>query len=313
MMALQRVPWVTSGRHASSFLPVPSRPLGGIPSCLLPSLKSHLTHTFRCRFSTPPSTLAWSTSLPRGHGILHSTAGPVPISDHSCAIPPARSLPSPASVLRSLRAESRGRRLWAGRSSHLRLWHTRSPQSIPSGPKGCLLRARRAKREICRLTRFWRSQARSLHSGAHFTPAAPTLQPTPDMQAAAGLCCLSVSHWHSPNFIFSCTTANLPGASAVVSRLCLEHTSTPASPAVSLILRPPSQPCRSGSQRTNCSRLPAVVECKRSNVPSCEQVQDSCIQSNLISRTPVPRTSLETWTKRPFVPISIRFAELASL
>jgi hypothetical protein len=209
---------VTSDRHTSPSSHAPfmtSRRHSILPDS---SLKSHLTH-ISAPVLHPPSTLAWFTSLPRGHGILHSTSGPVPISDHSRAIPPARSLPSPASVLRSLGAESGGRRLWVGRSSHLRLWHTRSPQRIPSGPKGCLLRASRAKRGICRLTCFWRSQACSLHSGAHFTPAASTLQPSPDMQAAAGLCCLLVSHWHLPNFIFSPTAHFLQHLSRSVSSL----------------------------------------------------------------------------------------------
>ena len=142
----------------------------------------------------------------------------------------------------------------------------------------------------------------SLHSGTLLTPAVPTSQPFPDMQAAAGLCCLfSIPSLAVHIFIFSSApqTSKAECLESVLHSTCVlfmlscSHSFTLPFPRLG------SSGSRTSAYCTNRSRIPALVDCNRSD-PSCEQVQDSCIQSTLISNTPVPRTSLETWTNRPF-------------
>ncbi|KAK4097885.1 hypothetical protein N658DRAFT_258089 [Parathielavia hyrcaniae] len=125
------------------------------------------------------------------------------------------------------------------------------------------------------------------------------------MQAAAGPCCVSIPSLARTDLHPLFCPLKRPS----VSRFCLE----PALSALDAFLPSESQSVYAAphlgfthADRTNCSRIPAVAGYKRSDTSSCEQVQDSCIQSTQSPpswfREPVFR--LETnW---PFVPISIR-------
>ncbi|KAK4129962.1 hypothetical protein BT67DRAFT_250437 [Trichocladium antarcticum] len=103
-----------------------------------------------------------------------------------------------------------------------------------------------------------------LHSGIHFTPIPPAHQPSPEMQVAA--------------------------ETRAVLRPCLE-------PAVFQLLDfgslLPFPETRAHTGRTIHGYLRLSI-CRSSDIWPCEQVRDSCIQSNTVSTTPAPRTKLET-------------------
>ncbi len=101
-------------------------------------------------------------------------------------------------------------------------------------------------------------------------------------------------HWR-----YTSSSSHLPpDIRGAVSRVCLAHTLR----ALHALLLPKFHFPPRGSEarvhahlrtgRTNRPRIPALIDCQCSD-PSCEQVQDSCIQSTLIPNIPVPRTSLE--------------------
>ena len=82
---------------------------------------------------------------------------------------------------------------------------------------------------------------------------------------------------------------------SVSSLSCTHPACSSCSPAPRVSLPSPrlgSSGPRTSAHRTNRPRIPALIDCQCSD-PSCEQVQDSCIQSTLIPNIPVPRTSLE--------------------